>query len=289
MIERIDAHQHFWDTDRRHDYGWIEALEGGPRQRLRRPILPPELRPLLERANIARSVLVQVAETEDEGRYLLSLADEHDFIAGVVAWLDFEAPDFEGRLLEFCKHPKFVGVRPMIENREDPAWMLQPSVRRAFGVLEEHGVCFDFLLRPPQLEAALVVLAEHPRLRVVIDHIAKPYIAAQRLEPWATHFRAIARHENVHVKLSGMITEADHQRWSPSDLTPYLRHVLSLFPPERLMFGSDWPVCTLAGSYEQVLDALVWNLDAIGTSERDREQIFGATAARFYRLTPRGA
>jgi L-fuconolactonase len=283
MVEKIDAHQHYWDTREDNGYGWIEALEGQARQRLCRPILPPELEPKLARAGIARSVLVQVAETEREGHYLLSLAERFASIAGVVVWLDLERPDFAERLASFRRHPKFVGVRPMIENR-DPSWMLQGSVRRAFGILEQEQVCFDLLVRPPQLEAALVILDEFPNLRCVVDHIAKPFIARGELEPWASQMRAIARHEQVHVKLSGMITETDHARWSAQDLLPYVRQVLALFPPERLMYGSDWPVCTLAGSYEQVLSALLENLDALGVSDATREQIFGATAARFYRL-----
>jgi L-fucono-1,5-lactonase len=284
MFEKIDAHQHYWDTREHNGYGWIEALEGEPRRRLCRPILPPELEPLLARAGISRSVLVQVAETEAEGHYLLSLAERCPSIAGVVIWLDMEAADFAARLAHFRQHPKFVGIRPMIENRSDPSWMLQDSVRRAFGVLEQEQVCFDLLVRPPQLEAALLLLDEFPHLHAVVDHIAKPYIARGVLEPWINQMGAIAQHEQVHVKLSGMITEADHARWSPGDLLPYLRRVLDLFPPERLMFGSDWPVCTLAGSYEQVLSALLENLDALAVNDAAREQIFGGTAARFYRL-----
>jgi L-fuconolactonase len=284
MVEKIDAHQHYWDTREPNGYGWIEALEGEARRLLCRPILPPELEPMLARAGISRSVLVQVAETEAEGHYMLALAERFPSIAGVVLWLDLEAPDFAERLHTFRQHPKFLGVRSMIENRSDPRWMLQSSVRRAFGVLEEQQICFDLLVRPPQLESALLVLDEFPALHAVVDHIAKPYIAQGLLEPWASQMSAIASHEQIHVKLSGMITEADHERWTAADLLPYIRHVLERFPPERVMFGSDWPVCTLAGSYEQVLAALLENLDALDVSEEAREQIFGGTAARFYRL-----
>jgi L-fuconolactonase len=157
-------------------------------------------------------------------------------------------------------------------------------VRRAFALLEAEGVCFDFLVTPPQLEATLATLRAFPRLRAVVDHIAKPLIARGTLEPWAAHIAQIAARENVYCKLSGMITEADHQSWSPADLSPFIRHAVRCFGAERLMFGSDWPVCTLAGSYAQVLSALMFNLDALDLSERERAAILGGTAARFYRI-----
>jgi L-fuconolactonase len=284
VAEIIDAHQHFWDPIARRDYGWMDGLGGEPRRRLYRPILPAELEPLLREHGVSRTVLVQAAPTEEEGHYLLALAESASFVAGVVAWLDLEAQDFPLHLERFRKHRKFLGVRPMLQDIEDPAWLARPAVRRALRLLEGEGVCFDFLVKPPQLEATRATLRAFPRLRAVVDHIAKPLIARGTLEPWAAQLAEIAALDGVYCKLSGMITEADHQSWSPADLSPFIRHAVRCFGPERLMFGSDWPVCTLAGSYAQVLSALTFNLDALGVSERERAEIFGGAAARFYRI-----
>jgi L-fuconolactonase len=280
---RIDAHQHLWIPER-NDYGWLPALEGEAARRLQRAILPAELAPILERHGIGSTLLVQAAPSEAEGEFLLSLADRHAFIAGVVVWLDMDGSDFESRLDAFSAHPKFRGVRPMLQDIEDPGWMLRSRVKRAFAVLEQRNVCFDFLIRPHQLEPTLQILAEFPRLRAVIDHLAKPNIAARELAPWNALIERVAKHRNVYCKLSGMITEADHETWSPTDLAPYVEHVVRCFGPERLMFGSDWPVCTLAGSYDRVLDALEQNLAPLALGEAALERIFAGTAHAFYRL-----
>ena len=280
---RIDAHQHFW-LPARNDYAWMDSLTGEAAHRLKRPALPAELEPILAHHGISQTVLVQAAETEAEADFLLSLAGQCSFIGGVVIWLDMTRPDFERRLSAFSALPKLVGVRPMIQDIEDPAWMLGPSVKRAFGVLEESGVCFDFLIRPHQLEPTLRILDEFPRLRAVIDHIAKPFIASGRLTPWDDLMRRVGEHGNVYCKLSGMITEADHERWGPGDLLPFIRHAVACFGPERLMFGSDWPVCTLAGSYDQVVAALEESLDSLALDAEARQRIFGGTARHFYRM-----
>ena len=283
MLTRIDAHQHFWHPSRR-DYGWLEALQGETARRLQRPILPAELAPVLAQHHIDKTVLVQAAPTEAEGDFLIALAEQHAFIAGAVVWMNLESPEFEARLAERRRHPKFVGVRPMIQDIADPSWMLQPSVKRAFGALSEQGVCFDFLIKPHQLEPTLQILAEYPRLRAVIDHVAKPDIRARQVEPWRSLMQRVAAHENVYCKLSGMVTEADHEAWTPADLAPYVADAVLFFEPERLMFGSDWPVCTLAGTYAQVLSALESTLAPLRLSEPDLARIFGGTAWEFYRL-----
>lgn len=282
---RIDSHQHFWDPARR-DYGWLEALEGEAARRLQRPIFPEELAPQLGQGRIDSTVLVQAAPTEAEGEFLLALADQHDFIAGVVVWLDMEAADFEQRLARLQQRPRFVGVRPMIHDLADPEWMLRPGVRRSFAVLQAREVCFDFLVRPPHLPPMLRILDEFPRLRAVLDHIGKPDIRARQLEPWRALLKAVSAHPNVFCKLSGMITEAHHERWQPADLQPYVRHAVECFTPARCMYGSDWPVCTLAGSYAQVLAALEEALEPLGLDALGRARIFGGTAAEFYRLAP---
>jgi L-fuconolactonase len=280
---RIDSHQHFWDPARK-DYGWIELLEGEAARRLRRPILPAELIPELAGKSIESTVLVQAAPSEAEAEFLLSLADDYTFIAGVVVWLDMEASDFEQRVARMMRRPKFVGVRPMIHDLADPEWMLGPGVRRAFGVLEQREVCFDFLVRPPHLPPMLRILRDFPGLRAVLDHIGKPNIAAGQLDPWRSQLAAISEHANVFCKLSGMLTEASHTGWTPEDLVPYVEHALACFTPQRCMFGSDWPVCTLAGSYAQVVDALEHALESLALGAAAQARIFGGTAAEFYRL-----
>ena len=286
---RIDAHQHFWLPERVH-VEWMDGLTGEPARRLIRSVLPSELQPILAHHRIDRTVLVQVATNDAEAPLLFSLADAHAFIAGVVTWIDMQAPDFEQRLERLAAHPKFLGVRPMIENEPDPEWMQRPTVRRAFRVLEERGVCFDFLLKHQQLGAALEVLAAYPRLRAVLDHLAKPAIAERMLTPWREQLARASEHPNVYCKLSGLITEADHERWGDQDIAPYVQHAVQQFGPRRCMFGSDWPVCTLAGSYDAVVRALDASIAPLGLASGDIERIYGGTALEFYRLSvPSGA
>ena len=261
----------------------MASLTGEPARRLVRPVLPDELQPILAQHAFAGTVLVQVATNEAEAPLLFSLADAHPFIAGVVTWIDMLA-DVERQLDRLAAHPKFLGVRPMIENEPDPEWMRRPAVRRAFHVLEERDVCFDFLLKHHQLGAALDVLDAHPRLRAVIDHLAKPAIAQRSIEPWREQIARASEHPNVYCKLSGLVTEADHATWRAEDLAPYIQHAVRTFGPRRCMFGSDWPVCTLAGSYAQVVQALEACLAPLGLSAGDLERIYGGTASEFYRL-----
>jgi len=282
---RVDAHQHFWLPDRV-EYAWMKPLRGEAARRLVRPVLPAELEPILAHHEIAQTVLVQAATDEAEADFLLELAERHAFIAGAVVWLDMESPDFGRELARRSAHPKFRGVRPMIQDIDDPGWLRRPRVRSAFGVLEEQQVCFDFLIKPHQLPATLEVLARFPALRAVIDHIAKPDISRGAREPWAESMQRVSEHPNVYCKLSGMITEADHERWTANDLAPYVAHALACFGPERSMFGSDWPVCTLAGSYDRVVGALEDNLARLALPEPARQAIFADTARAFYRLQP---
>jgi L-fuconolactonase len=196
-----------------------------------------------------------------------------------------ERDDLERQLDGWARHPKFLGVRPMIQDIEDITWLRRPAVRRSFRLLEARRVCFDFLIKPHQLEATLEVLDACPELRAVIDHIAKPDIARGALAPWDERLERVSRHPNVYCKLSGMITEADHERWKPADLAPFIAHALRCFGPDRSMFGSDWPVCTLAGSYARAVAALEENLASLAIDERGRSAIFGGTAREFYRLS----
>lgn len=275
---RIDAHQHYWRLARG-DYFWMTP----DMTVLYRDYQPSDLAPHLATHDIAKTVLVQAADTVAETEYLLELATQHDSIAGVVGWLDMESPHFEGELERLKAHPKFKGIRPMIQDIEDDTWMLRSKVRQNFRVLVEHGIAYDFLTHPCHLKHALEIIRTTPGLRCVVDHISKPRIKDGTLDPWRDDLAAIAKHDNVYCKFSGLVTEADHDHWTLEHLRPYAEHVVACFGVDRVMFGSDWPVCLLAASYDQVIDTaeqlLEPHLDA-----PSRKAVFGGNAARFYQL-----
>jgi L-fuconolactonase len=274
---RIDAHQHFWRLDRG-DYGWLNAKD---HPKIARDFLPADLVPLLRAGRISRTVLVQAAPTEAETHFLLDLADASTFIAGVVGWVDFDAPDAGSRIARLSARPKLVGLRPMLQDMADEEWMLRPGLAPAFDAMQRGDLCFDALVKPRHLPALTEFLARHPGLAVVIDHAAKPDIAGGDIELWAAYMRHIARNSTAFCKLSGLATEAGPD-WSAAALKPYVDVLLSAFAPSHLMWGSDWPVVTEAGSYESwlaIAEELTQHL-----SEQDRAAIFGGTAAEFYRL-----
>jgi L-fuconolactonase len=275
----IDSHQHFWDPDRG-DYHWMSPSV---------PVLarhsgPGDLRPLLRKAGVVGTVLVQAAQTVAETAYLLGIARETDFVLGVVGWLDMEAPDFAAKLVGFRKDPLFLGLRPMLQDLEDDAWILRPGVLGALRVVADLGVPFEFLTFPRHLPYAIEACARTPGLVALVDHISKPSIATGDLDPWRDGMTRLAEVEGMRCKLSGMITEADHGKWCPSHLQPYVDHVLKVFGPGRVMFGSDWPVCHIAGQYGEVVNAL---RTCIGGRYGDDEiaAIFAKNAIAFYGLT----
>jgi L-fuconolactonase len=274
---RIDGHQHFWDISRL-DYAWMPPGDSI----LRRNYLPEDLSPILEQHNFDGSVVVQANVVLEETWWLLDLAAASDMIKGVVAWVDLTDPKL-GNTLDRCgKHPKFKGVRHIVHDEPDVRWLLRPDVISGLRELASRDIPYDLLLRPPHLPLIPELAEKVPGLRMVIDHIAKPLIASHVMEPWARDMETVSKIPGMHCKLSGMITEADHQTWSAGDLRPYMQHALDLFTPERLMFGSDWPVCRLAGSWKQVLAAFT---QACGPLPRtEREKILGGTAVRFYGL-----
>ena len=275
----IDAHQHFWQLSQPFNYAWLEAPTHRP---IRRDYLPEHLAPHLRSAGIERSVLVQTQHDLAENRWALELAERNDFIAGIVGWVDLASPDCEQQLLEFKDHPKFVGVRHITQDEPDDDFLVRNDVLAGLAVLEKHRVPFDLLLYARHLRHVPTLARRLPALPMVIDHLAKPNIKDRRLDNWLPQFKAAAAFPNVYCKLSGMVTEADWRSWRPADLAPYVQAALEAFGPRRLMFGSDWPVCELAGSYEQVHAALV---DALGPlSEDDRQAIFDHSSREFYRL-----
>lgn len=279
MAEIIDAHHHFWQLGRPFNYRWLDRPQMAP---IRRDYLPEDLRPYLGTTGVSRTVLVQTQHDLDENRWALSLAERHDFIAGVVGWVNLASSGCEAQLLEFKDHPKFVGVRHVTQDEPDDDFIVRPDVVRGLKVLERYGVPFDLLFYVKHLRHAATLAGELPGLPMVIDHLAKPRIKDHAVDDWLPQLRAAAEFPNVFCKLSGMVTEADWRRWKPADLEPYVRTALDLFGPDRCMFGSDWPVCELAASYEQVFEALGATIGPL--SESERAAIFGGTARRFYGL-----
>ncbi|WP_171180622.1 amidohydrolase [Ruegeria sp. HKCCD8929] len=273
---RIDAHQHFW-TLARGDYGWLTAdLEV-----LYRDFGPEDLTPMLKAAGIEGTVLVQAAPTVAETEFMLGLADRNSFIKGVVGWVDFESPDAPDEIARLAQHPALVGLRPMIQDIADPDWMLRGDLAPAFAALTGQDLTFDALVLPHHLSNLRRLLERYPQMRVVIDHGAKPRIADGDFRDWATDMAAMARDTSAFCKLSGLVTEAA-VGWTVDDLKPYVVHLLDTFGPERLIWGSDWPVCTLASSYERWLEAtdiLLADLDSAAKSA-----ILGGNATRAYRL-----
>lgn len=274
---RIDAHQHFWDIERL-EYTWMPPGDSV----LRRNYLPEDLWPILEQHNFDGSIVVQANVVMEETWWLLDLAAGCGKIKGVVAWVDLTDPQL-GATLDACgKHPKFKGVRHIVHDEPDVRWLLRPGVIDGLRELAARGIPYDLLLRPPHLPFIPELADKVPGLRMVIDHIAKPLIASRVMEPWARDLETVSKIPGMHCKLSGMITEADHKAWSAEDLRPYVRHALNLFTPDRLMFGSDWPVCRLAGSWKQVLAACTQACGPLPQTER--EKILGGTAVKFYGL-----
>jgi len=274
---RIDAHQHFWDIQR-FQYPWMPAGESP----LRRNFLPHQLAPILERNNFHGSVVVQANIILEETHWLLELAAQHEFIRGVVGWVDLTGAHLGSTLDELQRHLKFKGVRHLVHDEPDVNWLVRDDVLRGLDELARRDLPYDLLLRPQHLKLVPRIAERVPKLRMVIDHIAKPPIAAQSLDGWAEDMAAAAKLPQVFCKLSGMITEADPRNWKADHLRPYVAHVLEQFGPDRLMFGSDWPVCTLAGTWKEVLAAFT---QAVGPQTVEtRERLLGSTASRFYRL-----
>jgi L-fuconolactonase len=281
MPDLIDAHQHFWQRSlpAPFDHRWQEAPD---KAAICRDFLPQHLEPLIQQVGVARTIFVQTQHHLEENRWALKLAEQHDFIAGVVGWIDLASPACEEQLLQFIDHPKFVGVRHITQDEPDDDFIIRVDVVRGLKVLEKHGVPFDLLFYVKHLKHAAELGQALPGLRMVIDHLAKPRIREGIVAGWRDDLKAAAASPNVYCKLSGMITEADWHSWKPADLKPYVQAALNLFGPQRCMFGSDWPVCELAGSYQQVFHALNEALGPI--SQAERGMIFGETARKFYGL-----
>jgi L-fuconolactonase len=277
----VDAHHHVWDLSVR-DQDWITGPELQP---LRRDFGVADLAPQARAAGVDRTVLVQTITVPEETPEFLALAARSELIAGVVGWTDLTRPDVADELARLRELPggrHLKGIRHQVQGETDPEWLLRPDVRDGLAAVAEAGLVYDLVVLPHQLPACIRAAADHPGLTFVLDHLGKPPIATGALNPWATAVRALAELPNTVCKLSGMVTEADHAKWTVDGLRPYADTVLDAFGPGRLMFGSDWPVCTLAASYGQVVDAAEELTGGLGAEER--AEVFGGTATRVYRL-----
>ena len=281
MTGRVDSHHHVWDLATR-EQPWISGAAMAP---IARTFRIEEFVGEAEVNGIGASVVVQtVASTEETGE-LLALAARTPFVLGVVGYVDLCAPDVGESVDRLLSHPAgrhLVGLRSPAQDEPDPDWLAQPAVIAGLHAVADRGLTFDLLIRPHQLDAAARAVRSVPDGRFVLDHLAKPPIAARNWEPWAAPLTELAASPNVSAKVSGLLTEADWSTWTVQDVRPYVAHALECFGPDRLMFGSDWPVCTLAATYTQVVDATSLLLN--GLTSDQRAAVFGGTARRTYSL-----
>lgn len=273
----IDSHQHFWQYDAtRHD--WITDDMSA----IRRDFLPPHFESECVANDVDASVAVQVDQTESETMFMLDLAERSSRIAGVVGWIDLRSPILGDRLRHFSRFKKLRGFRHIAQSEPDDRFLLQSPFLDGIAQLREFNFTYDILIYPRQLPAAIDLASRYPRQPFALDHLAKPFVKARGLEPWASQIKSLAQNLNVFCKLSGLVTEADWRHWTPADFRPYLDVVLDAFGSSRLMFGSDWPVCLVAASYAQVKQLIETYVGA--HAPQDKEKIFASNAIRFYGL-----
>ncbi len=276
---RIDVHQHFWRYNPV-DYGWIDDSMPG----LKHDFLAEHLAPILAENQIDGVIAVQARQTVNETEWLLSLAGANEWIEGVIGWIDLQAPaaQVQAQLEKYSRNPKFKGVRHVVQDEPDDQFMLRPEFLRGLSLLRAFDLAYDLLILPRHIPVAIEVVSRFPDQRFVLDHIAKPLIKDRMLSPWREAVSQLATYSNVWCKLSGMVTEAAWKQWQPADFRPYLDIVFDAFGANRLMFGSDWPVCTLSASYAQVLALIQDYLQPF--SAQTQASIFGDNAAAFYKI-----
>ncbi len=274
---RIDAHQHFWQLGR-NDCAW-PTPDLAP---IYRDFGPNDLAPLAARAGIGGTVLVQTQESDRDTDFMLRVADQTDLVKAVVGWVDLKSPHAPARIAALSRHPKMRGLRPMLQILPDDDWIADPALDPAIAAMQAHGLGFDALAFSRHLPFLRRFAERHPALPIVIDHGAKPFIADGLLDPWRDEMRALAALPNVWCKLSGLVTEAASD-WRPEQLVPYVRHLVELFGPDRLMWGSDWPVLELRTDYQTWLE-LAESLSGV-SDPAGKAALFGGTARRFYRIS----
>jgi L-fuconolactonase len=274
---RIDAHQHFWRYDPA-QYGWIDDSMAG----LRRDFLPADLEPELRAAGFDACIAVQARQTIEETRFLLDLAERHAWIAGVVGWIDLQAADVRAALEPFAGRAKLVGLRHIVQAEPDDRFLLRPEFLRGVAALRDLGLAYDILIYPRHLPAAVEFAQRLEGHRLVLDHLGKPEIRRGEIQRWRRDLRALADCGHVMAKLSGLVTEADWRAWTPEGMRPYLDVAFECFGYERLMIGSDWPVCTVAGDYGRTMRVVTDYMR--GRPSLEREMVLGGNAARLWRL-----
>ncbi len=271
---RLDAHQHFWSYSAE-QYPWITP--GSP---LHRSWLPEKLSALQKPLDFTGAIAVQARQVVEESDWLLGLAERHEVIKGVVGWVDLRSDRVEEDLVRLAANRKFVGVRHVVQDEPDDQFMLGKEFQRGISKLQAHGLTYDILIYPKQLDAAIALAEKFPAQPFVLNHMAKPLVKAGTIEPWRQKIKRLAQCPNVHCKVSGLITEANHAHWKPAHFQPYLDTVFEAFSPARLMYGSDWPVCLLAGSYQQAYELVDGYAQQLKSKQRDG--LFGINAAKFY-------
>lgn len=288
---RVDAHHHVWDLSRRKQ-PWLDGPWADP---IRRTWTEADLRPHLAAHDIDATIVVQTSSSTDETRELLALAEQSARIAAVVGWADLTRPteptDPTGPTGPAAPYgpgppPRLAGLRHQVQDEADPDWLARADVRRGLARVADAGLIYELLVTPRELPSALAAVRELPQLHFVLDHGAKPLVATGEWQPWAGQLRALAQLPNVDCKLSGLVTEAEWASWTAERVLPYAGHILDVFGPDRVLYGSDWPVCELAASYGQVLDLAERAVDALGLVPAERAAVFGGNAARTYGLTP---
>ncbi|MCF8716229.1 amidohydrolase family protein [Joostella atrarenae] len=273
----IDSHQHFWNYEIE-KHSWIND----EMKVIRRDFLPKDLKPIYNQHSITGCVAVQADQTLEENDFLLKLAADNNFIKGVVGWLDLQNNNIEKSIEQYASNSLFKGVRHIVQGEEDPNFVLRKSFSNGVSLLEKYQLSYDILVFPHQLGATLEFIERFPNQKFVIDHIAKPYIKDGFYSGWATLINAISKHENVYCKLSGMITEADYKQWNYEQIVPYMELILASFGPKRIMFGSDWPVCLVAGNYNEVKKLVSQFVTRLSNSEQ--AAFWGENAIEFYNL-----
>jgi len=273
----IDSHQHFWKYEPA-KHSWINDEMAV----IRRDFLPGDLKKVYDENDVDGCVAVQADQTIAETDFLLNLANENNFIMGVVGWVDLRSKDVDPVLEKYHSEKKIKGWRHIVQGEPDHNFLMRPDFLRGVSYLEKYGYVYDILIFPHQLGATLEFVKQFPHQKFIIDHIAKPYIKDGFFDGWAVLMKEIAKHPNVHCKLSGMITEADYNHWTSQQIIPYMDWVLSSFGPDRIMYGSDWPVCLVAGNYGQVKKLVTDFIDAL--SDEEQKAIMGGNAVAFYGL-----